>query len=1053
MWAPSAGPCRVWVRSAPPLWPPSASVRTAANIQQTTASMAGLYGETAAAEDMMRRMREYARDTPLETQSLYTAGQNLAYLGLQGDQAMGVIENIGTALMASGNTSQQAMGNVTNALLSMQSAGQLYAADIQRVSDEMVPAWDLLSAHMGMSIKEVRKEVTEGNLTVDDFVAALQAGDGDYFQMMRKSADQTSQTFSAQFAQVKDNVNVAIAESLLPLLDRAAPALGNFGDAVDSGMRGLPGMLASAGSALRSTGLVDGFLSLMRGVRDFGAAALPAMRSFGAVVGTTLVGALQVMRPLGSLLQSMAGWMRENQGAVQLLGAALGGAVVAMVTIRTATMLWAGAQAILNAALAANPIGLIVIAIAALVAGVIYAYKNFEGFRNTVNGVASAIATAAVWIWDNGLKPAFDGIVAGAKAVGRWSMWLWNNAIKPTWNFIVLAAKVLFTAVVVTLLAPIIVAVKAVGAIAMWLWRAAIQPAFSGIAALAKWLWANALKPAWDAIQAGLRALGAVFRWLWRNVVKPAFAGIRSIIAAWWRTAKGLFAQVRKYILGPLGSVFRWLWNKVIKPVWNGISRTISSVWNNGIKPVFDKVKQGVRLMKKSFSDGRKAIGRAWRGIRDSAKKPVNFLIKTVYNDGLRPMWNRIAGIVDGPKMKKAKGFRTGGQVWGPGTETSDSVPALLSRNEHVWTAREVRGAGGHDAVEALRAQARNTGATYAQGGPVFPSAPSIPSGRDLLDAVGSVLSPKGLFSLGGDVITGNYEGAIDKVLKPARRITRQIGTEGLPGVPHQVVKVGGKKIKSKLTSLIEAWNASFGGGGGSAAWVGLASASERLRRAAKWVDTQTGKPYQWGGGGNPSWDCSGFMAGIENVIRGIPPGRRYTTMSFRGSSAPPGWKLGLRSPFEVGVQNGASARGSHMAGTLLGVNVESSGSRGVHKGPSARGSRNSYFTHQYGFAPVAGEVGSGGGPGGASLFDDGGYVQPGVSLVANRSGRPEPVLTDSQWRDMHQLAESVGSDGTALMGDATFNLINSEATVQQAFRRVDIELRKRRRGGVRAGR
>lgn len=45
-----------------------------------------------------------------------------------------------------------------------------------------------------------------------------------------------------------------------------------------------------------------------------------------------------------------------------------------------------------------------------------------------------------------------------------------------------------------------------------------------------------------------------------------------------------------------------------------------------------------------------------------------------------------------------------GGPILGPGTETSDSIPMLLSRGEHVWTAAEVRAAGGHAAVEALRA-------------------------------------------------------------------------------------------------------------------------------------------------------------------------------------------------------------------------------------------------------------------------------------------------------------------------------------------------------------
>jgi len=61
-----------------------------------------------------------------------------------------------------------------------------------------------------------------------------------------------------------------------------------------------------------------------------------------------------------------------------------------------------------------------------------------------------------------------------------------------------------------------------------------------------------------------------------------------------------------------------------------------------------------------------------------------------------------------------------GGSVFGPGTETSDSIPAWLSTNEHVLSAREVRGLGGHGSVERLRALARNGQApAFATGGAV----------------------------------------------------------------------------------------------------------------------------------------------------------------------------------------------------------------------------------------------------------------------------------------------------------------------------------------------
>lgn len=54
-----------------------------------------------------------------------------------------------------------------------------------------------------------------------------------------------------------------------------------------------------------------------------------------------------------------------------------------------------------------------------------------------------------------------------------------------------------------------------------------------------------------------------------------------------------------------------------------------------------------------------------------------------------------------------ALGLATGGPVHGPGTSTSDSIPARLSNGEHVWTAAEVKAMGGHDRVFKLRALAR----------------------------------------------------------------------------------------------------------------------------------------------------------------------------------------------------------------------------------------------------------------------------------------------------------------------------------------------------------
>lgn len=55
-----------------------------------------------------------------------------------------------------------------------------------------------------------------------------------------------------------------------------------------------------------------------------------------------------------------------------------------------ASKAWAAAQWLLNAAMTANPISLVIVALAALVAGIVIAYKQSTTFRDIVNGAAHA---------------------------------------------------------------------------------------------------------------------------------------------------------------------------------------------------------------------------------------------------------------------------------------------------------------------------------------------------------------------------------------------------------------------------------------------------------------------------------------------------------------------------------------------------------------------------------------------------------------------------------------------------------------------------------------
>jgi hypothetical protein len=81
---------------------------------------------------------------------------------------------------------------------------------------------------------------------------------------------------------------------------------------------------------------------------------------------------------------------------------AINGAVLAYAAAtgvaRLATIVWTGVQWALNTALNANPIGLVVLAIAALVAAFVIAYNKSEAFRNVIDGIGNAIRSVIDWI-------------------------------------------------------------------------------------------------------------------------------------------------------------------------------------------------------------------------------------------------------------------------------------------------------------------------------------------------------------------------------------------------------------------------------------------------------------------------------------------------------------------------------------------------------------------------------------------------------------------------------------------------------------------------------
>jgi len=101
---------------------------------------------------------------------------------------------------------------------------------------------------------------------------------------------------------------------------------------------------------------------------------------------------LPVVTKVGLAMAGQARWMQRHRGLVLgLIGVTtafaitLGTLKLAIVTVETATKAWAGIQAVLDAELLANPIGLVIVGIAALVAAVVLLVTHFNDFRRGVS--------------------------------------------------------------------------------------------------------------------------------------------------------------------------------------------------------------------------------------------------------------------------------------------------------------------------------------------------------------------------------------------------------------------------------------------------------------------------------------------------------------------------------------------------------------------------------------------------------------------------------------------------------------------------------------------
>lgn len=159
--------------------------------------------------------------------------------------------------------------------------------------------------------------------------------------------------------------------------------------------------------------------------------------------------------------------------------------------------------------------------------------------------------------------------------------------------------------------------------------------------------------------------------------------------------------------------VFDFLW-QIVKPIFQAIGDGATWLWENMLKPAFDAIGDATERVGQFFKDMGDTIGGIWDGIKKLVHGGIQGVVDIVYNNGIRALANAVIQYIPGveplPELK-IPAFAKGGPVFGPGTGTSDSIPALLSNGEYVMTAAMT--AKYFPILEAMRAN------RFADGGPV----------------------------------------------------------------------------------------------------------------------------------------------------------------------------------------------------------------------------------------------------------------------------------------------------------------------------------------------
>ena len=328
--------------------------------------------ELAAAK--LSELRKMAASTPFALSDLTEGTQTLLQFGVAADDTTGVLQQLGDISLGNANKLQ----TLVRAYGKMSSAQKVTLENVNMMIDAGFNPLNQICDATGESMSDLYKRISDGRVSFEELQYAVQAATSEGGQFYNGMLE-ASQTFSGRMSTLKDNVAALTGELTSGLFAALGDLVVKLNDVVtsfldsDEKMAQLKDTIGIAASVVAAAG-----------------AAFLAYKGYVA-----LATAAEVAHTVASTAMTAANAAAEA-GATGL----------------------ALAQAALNAVISANPVALLVSALAALATGLVTAYKTSETFRNAVSSAFSAVkniaqsAIGTVVDWINDLVAKIEGAAA-----------------------------------------------------------------------------------------------------------------------------------------------------------------------------------------------------------------------------------------------------------------------------------------------------------------------------------------------------------------------------------------------------------------------------------------------------------------------------------------------------------------------------------------------------------------------------------------------------------------------------------------------------------------